>query len=353
MAPTRTKKRASDQSTASTRQRGVKVPVKEEPTTPTERSPIKKRRAGITLHQKSTLIGNLQLEITERARRLRAQYHLQAQGLRSRIEIRVNRIPTALRKMKMGDLLVKYLHQEQAALRPPVPAKDGPLSRTTAQKQSSRPNTARSNKRVSTEICGGDKENEVDGETMKKRVRAAMQDNPVRPTQILSPASSNSRLANREIPMSPTRSYISRPGSPLKAGGVRSAVSATTMLSNMVEKAKAARAASTRKVTTTSSTTASSRGAAARPASAAKTRRAAPPKQQPARPATRTGRRVSAHSETSEASNGTVVRKPVASKASTASTKKSVMGSIRKGVANSRATAPTTSSSGRVLRKRT
>ncbi|KAM3514779.1 hypothetical protein MY11210_001620 [Beauveria gryllotalpidicola] len=352
MAPTRSKKRTSDQSTASTRQRGVKVPVKEEPTTPTERSPIKKRKAGITLHQKSTLIGNLQLEITERARRLRAQYHLQAQGLRSRIEIRINRIPTALRKMKMGDLLLKYLHQEQAALRPPLPAKDGPLSRTTAQKQSSRPNTARSNKRVSTEICGGDKENEVDGETMKKRVRAAMQDNPVRPTQILSPASSNSRLANREIPMSPTRSYLSKPGSPLKAGGVRSAVSATTMLSNMVEKAKAARAASTRKVTTTSST-ASSRGAAAPPASAAKTRRAAPTKQQPARPATRTGRRVSAHSETSEASNGTVIRKPVASKASTASTKKSVMGSIRKGVANSRATAPTTSSSGRVLRKRT
>ncbi|TQV95799.1 hypothetical protein V2A60_000972 [Cordyceps javanica] len=350
MAPTKSKKRVSDQSAASTRQRGVKVPVKEEPTTPTERSPIKKRRAGITLHQKQALIENLQLEITERARRLRAQYNLQAQGLRSRIEIRVNRIPTALRKMKMEDLLLKYINQEQAALRPPVPAKDGPLSRSTAQKQGSRPNTARSNKRVSTEISGGDKENEIDGETMKKRARAAMQDNPIRPTQILSPTSSNSRLGNRENPASPTKSYL-RPGSPLKAGGVRSAASATTLLSNMVEKAKAARAASTRKVTTSS--TASSRGAAAPPASAAKTRRAAPARQQPSRPATRTGRRVSAHSETSEVSNGTVVRKPVASKASTATTKKSVIGSIRKGVASSRATAPTTSSSGRVLRKRT
>lgn len=186
---------------------------------------------------------------------------------------------------------------------------------------------------------------------MKKRVRAAMQDNSVRPIQVLSPTSSNSRLAHRDIPTSPTKSYLSRPGSPLKAGGVRSATSATTMLSNMVEKAKAARAAGSRKVTTSS--TASSRGTAPAPASAAKTRRAAPAKQQPARPATRTGRRISAHSETSEASNSTVVRKPVASKASTASTKKSVMGSIRKGVANSRATAPTTSSSGRVLRKRT
>ncbi|OAA64936.1 Borealin-lik [Cordyceps fumosorosea ARSEF 2679] len=352
MAPARSKKRGSDQSTASTRQRGVKVPVKEEPTTPTERSPIKRRKAGITLHQKQTLIQNLQLEITERARRLRAQYHLQAQGLRSRIEIRINRIPTALRKMKMGDLLIKYINQEQAALRPPVPAKDGPPGRSTAQKQSSRPNTARSNnKRFSTEISGGDKENEIDGETMKKRVRAAMQDNPLRPTQILSPTSSNCRVTNREIPASPARSYLNRPGSPLKVGGARSAASATTMLSNMVEKAKAARAASTRKTTTSSA--ASSRGTAAPPASAAKTRRGAPARQQPSRPATRTGRRVSAHSETSEASNGTVVRKPVASKASTATAKKSVMGSIRKGVASSRATAPTTSSSGRVLRKRT
>ena len=62
MAPARSKNRGSDQSTASTRQRGVKVPVKEEPTTPTERSPIKKRQAGITLHQKQTLVENLQLE---------------------------------------------------------------------------------------------------------------------------------------------------------------------------------------------------------------------------------------------------------------------------------------------------
>lgn len=202
----------------------------------------------------------------------------------------------------------------------------------------------------STEISGGDKENEIDGETMKKRVRAATQDNPVRPALVLSPTSSNSRLANREHLTSPTKSYLSRPGSPLKAGGTRSAASATTLLSNMVEKAKAARAAGARKVTTSSN--ASSRGAPA-PASAAKTRRAAPAKQQPARPATRTGRRISAHSETSEGSNGTVVRKAPASKASTATTKKSVMGSIRKGVANSRATAATTSSSGRVLRKRT
>lgn len=46
--------------------------------------------------------------VTERARKLRAQYMLQAQGLRTRIEIRVNRIPMALRKATMGELLLKY-----------------------------------------------------------------------------------------------------------------------------------------------------------------------------------------------------------------------------------------------------
>lgn len=60
---------------------------------------------------------------------MRAQYHLQAQGLRSRVEIRVNRIPISLRKLKMGDLLQKFIDQEQAALRPPVPAKDVPTRR--------------------------------------------------------------------------------------------------------------------------------------------------------------------------------------------------------------------------------
>jgi hypothetical protein len=33
---------------------------------------------------------------------------LQAQGLRTRIEIRVNRIPMALRRANMGQLLLKY-----------------------------------------------------------------------------------------------------------------------------------------------------------------------------------------------------------------------------------------------------
>ncbi|KAI6246622.1 hypothetical protein HI914_05173 [Erysiphe necator] len=66
------------------------------------------KNIGLSLPQKRALIQNLQLEIMERARRLRAQYALQAQGLRTRVEIRVNRIPVAVRRLKMGDLLLKY-----------------------------------------------------------------------------------------------------------------------------------------------------------------------------------------------------------------------------------------------------
>ncbi|KAF3481907.1 uncharacterized protein GIQ15_04666 [Arthroderma uncinatum] len=74
--------------------------------TPT-RSPSK-RQLRITQKQKQALMDNLQLEITERARKLRAHYALQAQDLRARIERRINRIPMALRKQNLGELLVKY-----------------------------------------------------------------------------------------------------------------------------------------------------------------------------------------------------------------------------------------------------
>lgn len=89
-------------------------------TTPTGSPPTKKLR--ITRKQKQALIDNLQLEstshlscrfnanssVTERARKLRAQYALQASDLRARIERRVNRIPVSLRKVNMGELLEKY-----------------------------------------------------------------------------------------------------------------------------------------------------------------------------------------------------------------------------------------------------
>lgn len=43
-------------------------------------------------------------EVTERARKLRNQYKLQAQSLRAHIEMRINRVPSSLRRTKMGDL---------------------------------------------------------------------------------------------------------------------------------------------------------------------------------------------------------------------------------------------------------
>ncbi len=51
--------------------------------------------------------------VTERARKLRAQCALQAQSLRTRIELRVNRIPTLLRKANMGELLLKYQERKK------------------------------------------------------------------------------------------------------------------------------------------------------------------------------------------------------------------------------------------------
>lgn len=152
MAPTRPRKQASAESGSSLEKRATSS-GSDTPSTP-KRSPIQKKPTGITLQQKQALIENLRLEstrlfprqtdrsrihanlsfscplpVTERARRLRAQYHLQAQGLRSRIEIRLNRIPTALRKATMGDLLLKYAEQAQRApSRPlPQPVKDLPL----------------------------------------------------------------------------------------------------------------------------------------------------------------------------------------------------------------------------------
>lgn len=319
--------------------------------------------------------------VTERARRLRAQYHLQAQGLRSRIEIRINRIPMSLRKVKMEDLLLKYAEKEQqrtatSARPPPVPAKDAPTRNTQKPAQTHRLPRVQSHQR-SVAPCspswpllkmfdsdlGGDKENEVeDVQNMKKKTRGphAADGAHIRPGQVLSPTSSNTRLNNGR-PASPTKSQIGRPGSPLKAIGSRSAA-ATSMLSSFVEKAKSTRGG-TRKATTTSNTGASQPAAPTPSASTTKTRRGAAPaasKAPTSRPATRTGRRISANSETSEGSTNTVVRKGTASKAAAPTTKKRTLGAFSKGTASgdakkttaAKSTAASTTRTGRVLRNR-
>ncbi|KAG5980518.1 hypothetical protein E4U55_003933 [Claviceps digitariae] len=364
MAPFKSKKRVSDRSVTSTnRADTTKVPIKN-PSTPTGISPIKSRKLGLNAQQKQALIDNIQLEISERARRLRAQYQLQAQGLRSRIEIRINRIPMSLRKLKISELLQRYAEQEQGravSRPPPVPVKDMPLSGPQRNLHAHTLAASRGYKRISNEISG-DKENNVrnvDG--TKKRARVPQADTGrVRPNQVLSPTSSNSRLANRERTASPTKPITARTGSPLKASGNSRSGAATNVLSSMVERAKATRARGTRKVINTSETSSSPHGTTA--ASRARRNRAATTARGPAnRPATRNGRRASDTSETSEGSAGTVATKAsVSSKTGPSTTKSTVMGTIRKGMAGgtrrgatkSAATPATTTAAGRNLRKR-
>ena len=70
--------------------------------------------------------------MTSRARKLRAQYALQAQGLRTRVEIRVNRIPLALRKVNMGDLIAKYAAGPEMDTQPDVKVLAMPKNGATA-----------------------------------------------------------------------------------------------------------------------------------------------------------------------------------------------------------------------------
>ncbi|KAI0124679.1 Borealin N terminal-domain-containing protein [Xylariales sp. AK1849] len=362
MAPARTRKRKSDRSTSS-------VDVE-------HRSPIKKRKMGLSVAQKQALIDNLQLEITERARRLRAQYNVQAQQLRSRVEMRVNRIPTALRKIKMGELLIRHAEAQQprqpqspfVARPPPVPAKNGASPKPIPRKPVPAGSSKRSQKRLSEEIAGADdKENSVEPMgNPKKKLRggaAAAEASRVQPGQVLSPTSTNLRIMPRglERPASPTKSMMERAASPAKSMIARPASptkglntkASSSLLSNMVEKAKATRsaAAATRKVTASSTTGSSAAGTSTR------TRKPAVPIATTTA-STRGRRKVSQTSDSSEASTATVIKKTTASKAAATKppppAKRTVMSTIRSATTKkapaAKAAAPATS--GRTLRKR-
>ncbi|KUJ11359.1 uncharacterized protein LY89DRAFT_786968 [Mollisia scopiformis] len=359
MAPTRSKKqRKSTESAGSVDIQSFPAPPQMVPTKmrspattpPNNRSPIRKPKMGITAAQRQALIDNLQLEITERARKLRAQYTMQAQQLKTRIEIRVNRIPVALRKAKMGDLLLKY---SETASKPAAstykvhsPAKN--LLQAEQSRSRASPSPNRGTKRLSVDM---DKENE-DIENPKKRTRAApvppartTSRAKIAPSQVLSPRSANSRTLPRSPiarPISPQKSFLARPVSPLKPVAPAPAGGAAGILTNMVEKAKTTRATVSRKVTAESSTTGAGRG-----------RRAAPPASAP-----KIGKgRASTISESSDSSSTTVVRKPVPAKKAPA--KKTMMstikgmGSQKKMPAAAKSTASAAPvSTGRVLRKR-
>ncbi|OQE13565.1 hypothetical protein PENFLA_c046G00626 [Penicillium flavigenum] len=200
-------------------------------------SPTKKMR--LTQRQKQALMDNLQLEITERARKLRAQYALQANDLRARIERRVNRIPVSLRKANIGELLEKH---NAAANRQHVASpsrKNSPvkvsrnIASISADPEASTTRDGRA-RRGSHDGHFSDKENAPAGrepelKNPKRRVKPAgpggasrMASQEVRGNEnrILSPKSNNSRT----YPHSPFRaspekgqpSYLARPTSPLK-----------------------------------------------------------------------------------------------------------------------------------------
>ncbi|KAI1104175.1 Borealin N terminal-domain-containing protein [Jackrogersella minutella] len=324
MAPVRqTRKRKSNFSASPVE--GQKIPtLKGSP----HRSPIKKRKLGLTLAHKQAIVENMQLELTERARRLRAQYNIQAQQLRARVEMRVNRIPRSLRKAKMGELLAKSLQPQQPP-RIPKPA---------------------------AEMSGADKENQGNAvENPKKRLRGAPAKEPahIQPEQILSPTSSNTNTRNipRQRPASPTKTMISRPASPVKGPPPKAS---SNILTSMAERVKASRPATGARKATNTSTTSSNNGTTTR------TRQATVTSRPPTAASTRGRRKVSATSEASNGSSSTVVKKTTASRAAKTTAppaKRTMMSTLKsattkKPPASKAATGSTATGTGRTLRKR-
>ncbi|ERF70216.1 hypothetical protein EPUS_00404 [Endocarpon pusillum Z07020] len=250
-------------------------------------SPARKRMK-ISQSQKQALIDNLQLEITERARHLRAHYALQASDLRSRIERRINRIPLSLRKANMGELLAKYADTTIAKQMPqagdstkalpavpaaenhrPLPAIPRDLASSAAKPANSNgPTPVKAPRKRSSEIAIlSDKENEptVEADELSNpknpkrtktaagtKPRAASRTKKTNAGNVLSPKSHNSRTLPRSPikdmqppPQSPSKpSYLARPTSPLKpASPLKTAASAATSaisasLHGMVEHAR-------------------------------------------------------------------------------------------------------------------
>ncbi|KAK8218304.1 Borealin N terminal-domain-containing protein [Phyllosticta capitalensis] len=217
--------------------------------TPERMSPSKKTLK-LSDAQKQALMDNLQLEVTERARKLRAQYALLSQGLRSRLEMRVNRIPSSLRKTNIMDLVEKYSEQPNGAPSTQTRPLPSATRKTPGFSTSSTPDITRGKKRPSAEISA-DKENAVhrdidsDLALPKKRnktatttyktpgtgpakSRARVVSNQDAPSTVLSPKSSNSRTYPRspvksadEKALKPPPGPIGTIASPLKASIIR------------------------------------------------------------------------------------------------------------------------------------
>ncbi|RMZ88805.1 hypothetical protein DV736_g3967, partial [Chaetothyriales sp. CBS 134916] len=246
------------------------------PATPTA-SPMQKKLK-VTEAQKQALIDNLQLEIDGRERRLRAHYALQCADLRSRIERRINRIPIAMRKMTMAEVIAK--HEEAIKARPtvnkpailpvassrPLPQLPQEIAKHPLPKEpQTRSPVVRGRKRKTSEIhIASDKDSEdqleldnlpVVKKTRGKGAAAAATTRAASRTQkassVLSPRSHNSRtLARSPIkewkgPANPSsiRSAIARPISPVKpASPLKSAASAISAAAHGMARGAAATA---------------------------------------------------------------------------------------------------------------
>ncbi|QDS68375.1 hypothetical protein FKW77_010742 [Venturia effusa] len=290
----------------------------------------------ITVAQKQAVIDNLQLEITERARKLRAQYALHAQGLRSRIEMRKNRVPKQLRTINIAGLIEQYSeHLDPPSKRPPPIPQSITTTSKTAQRarpvpvQQSNSARERGTKRTSAEMAGGsDKENGID--VPKKRSKTTQTGGPVRAartasrldaSKVLSPKSHNSRQLpqspfKRDSPgkaLSPGKSYLARPVSPVKPGTVAAATASLANIVGPVEKARPVGRAGVKQSTVA---TGSVRGRGRPPTAMA------PPPVPP-----KTGHRRAA-SDTSDTSTGTTVVKTKRTVA-----KKGVVGKVTSGIA--------------------
>ncbi|EMF17743.1 uncharacterized protein SEPMUDRAFT_78324 [Sphaerulina musiva SO2202] len=193
-----------------------------------------RRVPSITQAQKRALVDNLQLEITERALRLRTQYAAQAQGLRARLDLRVNRIPHALRKRNMQELMDEYHAKSKPAPPPPVPVVVAAKQQKPETAQSSLSRAKPASKRKSDEISLGDnKENALaqssqDIPNPKKRTKTVVTANSkatrarnAGPAGVLSPKSHNSRT----LPHSPIKPmdkmYPPRPQSSAQTDSVK------------------------------------------------------------------------------------------------------------------------------------
>ncbi|RMX97242.1 hypothetical protein D0867_12853 [Hortaea werneckii] len=145
---------------------------------------------------------------------------MQAQGLRTRLEMRVNRIPQGLRKRNIQDLLDEHAQREKPQPAPPVPATN--IEPAEAPVVPSKSPLRKSLKRQSDHIStADDKENAElppnDLPNPKKRTKTA--------TTAAANTKPASRTASRKVPAPPgilsPRSHNSRtlPKSPIKPTG--------------------------------------------------------------------------------------------------------------------------------------